>query len=199
MHQSLIDRSAYRPDRGQPFLGRLSLARGRVHEVCGPARHTLALMIAQACAGPVFWLGTGWAGGGVHGPGMARFIDPGRVTFVTANRALDVLWTMEEALRSGAVPLVIADVPDPVGLTPIRRMHLAAETGGGRALGVVLTPEGRSAGVESRWSLTGAHGESEAWHLSRLRDRQAPPRDWRVAITAQGCVLGPPPAASQAR
>lgn len=191
MHQSLIDRRTYRPNRGQPFLERLSLARGRVHEICGPARHTLALIVAGAMTGPVFWCRPGWGVDRLHGPGMTRFLDPGRVTFIAAERPQDLLWTMEEVLRAGVVPLVVADLPGPVALTPMRRMHLAAETGGGRALGVVLTPEGASAGAESRWSFGFAHGAQEGWRLSRLRDRQEPPRAWRVGVKDGGFALGP--------
>ncbi len=119
--------------------------------------------------GPVFWVLPDWTPPArPHGPGMVRFLDPpGRVTFVHANRPEDILWTLEEVLRAGVVPpLVVGDLPGPPGLTPpVRRMHLAAEAGGGEALGgLILTPPEGAAqgGVESRWRMTPDHSPPRA-------------------------------------
>lgn len=166
-HPALLDRRPHRPDPGQGFLGGLTLARGRVHEICGAARWSAALMIAGGMQGPILWVRPAWDHGHLHGAGMMRFLDPGRVIFVDAPRAPEVLWTMEEALRAGAVPLVVGEMPGPVGLTPMRRMQLACETGsetagetgGTGALGLLLTPEGVSPGAESRWRMIPTHGQ----------------------------------------
>jgi protein ImuA len=166
---------------GVRFLGRLAMARGRVHEICGSARWTLALIVAAACQGEVIWITPAWATDRLNGDGVTGLIRPGRLVFVTPRQAEDLLWCAEEALRSGAVPLVVADMPGPPELTPIRRLHLAAEAGaerGASPLGIVLTPEGAAAGVESRWAFAQAeHG----WRLERLRTRIAPPKTWHVA------------------
>jgi protein ImuA len=91
------------------------------------------------------------------------------------------------------VPLVVAELTDPPGLTPVRRLHLAAETGAeksGRApLGLLLTPgDGGAAGVETRWRLDPAHGRTTGWRLRRLRARDAPPGEWAVARGADGAA-----------
>jgi len=181
---------------GMPFLGDLMLAHTRAHEFCGPARRTLALMLARAIEGPVFWITPGWSYDRLNGEGLSSFIDPGRITFVTPSRAEDMLWSMEEALRAGCVPLVVCDCPGVPGLTSVRRLHLAAETAlkeqQNRPVGLLLCPgNGGAQGVESRWHMAPAHHEDtqDRWRLSRRRDRLAPPMSWRVTMVAGNFVL----------
>jgi len=170
----------------QVFLAELSLRLGRVHEFCGNARRTLAMVLAQETRGPVFWIVPGWMPDRLNPEGMLQFVDPGRFTFLMPRRPEDLLWCMEEILRSGGVALVVADIPAPPALTPIRRLHLAAETGAVegkvRPLGLILTPgDGGAQGVESRWYMAGAHGAEQAgWVLSRVRARSEPVKSWAV-------------------
>ena len=177
---------------GQDGMG---LAAGRTHEGCGPARHTLALWLAARMQRDIVWVGTDWAQDRLHMDGVSAWVDPGRFIFVAAKRAEDVLWTLEEALRSGAAPLVVGDLPAPPGLTQVRRMHLAAETGGKEGphvpLGLLLTPDmGGAQGVESRWHLApGHHTAPGLWRLSRLRARTAPEATWTITRPKTGAAL----------
>lgn len=189
----LLTRSSHRRTKAPAvtFLNDLALERARVHEFCGTARRRLALKLAGALSGPVFWIRPAWGTAQLHAEGMVGLADPSRFIFMTPKRAEDLLWTMEEALRAGLVPLVVADLQGPPGLTAVRRLHLAAETGAadGRVapLGLILTPEkGGAPGVESRWSLTTEHGSGgeEAWALARLRARMQPEKSWRLTGAA---------------
>lgn len=194
MSTPLLTRARYTEPPGLPFLGDLTLAGARVHEFCGPARRTLALMAARQLQGPVFWIRTKWQGDRLHGPGITRFIDPSRLTFITPKRLEDCLWSMEECLRAGCVPLVVTELPDPPVLTPIRRLHLAAEAGakrGTRALGLILLPgDGGAQGVETRWYCAPTHiPDADSWHLQRRRARIAPPAAWDVEWRTEGPEL----------
>jgi protein ImuA len=194
--QSLM-RKHHRPQAQQPLLDGLTLARARVHEFCGNARRTLAMMLARQMQGPVFWIEPGWARDRLNPDGMVDFANPGRVTFLAPRRPEDLLWSMEEILRTGAVALVVADLPAPPALTPVRRLHLAAENGardGALApLGLLLCPgDGGAQGIESRWHMAQAHqGDAPGWTLTRTRARAEPVKAWRVGPAGSGEHLAP--------
>lgn len=196
----LLDRKSHRRRAapGVRFLDDLSLDRGRVHEFCGLARRRLALMVAGALQGPVFWIRPAWNPVRLNPEGMLKLADPSRFIFVNPKRSEDLLWVMEETLRAGLVPLTVVDLPEPPGLTPVRRLHLAAETGAAEGttvpLGLILTPgTGGAPGVETRWSLVPAHGEagSERWKLCRLRARMQPEAHWQLVGSKAGPKLAP--------
>lgn len=191
------------PDQPLPGGLGLSLARGRVHELCGPARTSLAALILGESQGPVLWISPGWVPERLYPPGLAELADPGRILFARARRPEDLLWSMEEALRSGAVPLVLTELPAPPALTPVRRLHLAAETGAEAArhagrlppLGLLLTPhKGGAQGIESRWHMAHAPSGStliqrhSAWILHRLRARMAPEARFQLSRRAAGAT-----------
>ncbi|HBG97727.1 MAG TPA: hypothetical protein DDY29_03040 [Rhodobacteraceae bacterium] len=191
---------------GIPLVaGGPALTAGRVHEGCGPARHALALMLARGLAGPVLWIRPGWHPEAPNPDGIWPFIDPARLLLAAPGRVPDLLWCMEEALRAGCVPLVVADLPDPPGLTPVRRLHLAAESAvqgsGQRVLGLLLTPgEGGAPGVESRWHMAPRHQPgATGWQLERRRARMAPPAAWTVTRTGRRFACAPAPAPAPAR
>ncbi len=194
-----------RPYPVQPFPGGLGLGllRGRVHEFCGPARVALAAMILRESQGTVIWIAPNWQSDRLYTAGLVAYADPARLIFARAQRAEDLLWSAEEALRSGVAPIVVAELPEPPGLTPVRRLHLAAEAGSDLArhrghlppLGLILTPAmGGAQGVESRWHLAARPSgttlitDRAAWTLSRLRARMEPPAAWAVTREAGGRI-----------
>ncbi len=171
------------------------LARARAHEVAGPARVTFAILAAARLAGPVLWLQPSWAAERPMGDGLSVFLDPGRLVFGRARTATEILWAAEETLRTGLMPLVVAELPAPPGLTAVRRLHLAAEAGmaqAGAPLALLLTPgDGGAPGVETRWHIAAAPGwagdGTPHWRLRRARARMAPERTWEVRLRG-GCL-----------
>jgi protein ImuA len=159
---------------------------------------------------PIWWISPAWQADQLHADGVAQFISPGRLMLLRPKRAEDVLWCLEEILRSGTAGLAVADIPGLPGLTAVRRLHLAAETGAGLGklapIGLILTPgPGGAQGVESRWYMASdhpseggegtefqpdkahfaqAHGGPARWLRERRRARMDPPRNWRVYLRA---------------
>jgi len=190
MTTQLLTRRKHRPRSGQPLIDDLELKKGRLHECCGSARHLFALLMIAQTEGPVFWISPSWMPDALNPDGMVDLVDPARFIFVTPQRPEDILWTLEEILRSDVVPIAVADIPGLPGLTSVRRLHLAAETGGAKGdhlpTGLILTPGmGGAQGVESRWHLTPAHKPGiEGWALKRLRSRTDPVREWKLGRDA---------------
>jgi protein ImuA len=179
MEHPLLSRCPHHGGPTVPLMEGVALPAARVHEACGRARRSFAMMLGRATRGHIYWIATPWAADPLNAEGAAPFLDPARITFLSPNRPEDVLWCMEEILRSGAVPLVVADIPGFPGLTPVRRMHLAAETGLDVGLcqpvGLLLTPgDGGAQGVETRW------------RMDRLRARTAPQKRWSVRYDKAG-------------
>lgn len=134
----------------------------------------------------MIWIGRRHSPDQLNPCGMASILPPAEVIFATADRPDDSLWAMEEALRSGAAPIVVADLPEPPAMTPVRRLHLAAESGAEagmcRPLGLLLTPgAGGAPGIETRFSCDAAHAPGQTgWRIERLRARMLPPKVWRL-------------------
>ena len=185
MPTQLLNHAPHRPRPQVTIYDGIALDYGRTHEACGPARRTFALWLAAATTGPVLWISPAWEVDQLNPDGMMDFTCPSRFLFLHASRQDDLLWATEEALRAGQVPLVVTDLPAPPGLKPIRRLHLAAQSGarhGSAPLGLLLTPgNGGAAGIESLWHLAPDHaGLQRQWLLKRLRARTLPPRSWQL-------------------
>lgn len=164
----------------------------RLHECCGPARHGFALWLAAQIGGAVLWVAPRGRTEHLNPDGMSALADPGQAVFVETKRDDDALWVLEEALRSGALGLVVGDLPGPPGLRAVRRLHLAAQEGASHGihqpLGLILTPgDGGAPGIETRWHMTQAHTSRAArWQLERRRARSLPPKTWILGPGSQG-------------
>lgn len=153
------------------------------------------MMLAGYLDGPVMWVSPNWATDRLNPAGMLPFANPGRFTFITPSATEDLQWTMEEVLRSGAVPLVVCEMQIPPALTPVRRLHLAAEngakTGAYNPIGLILTQgDGGAQGVETRLRMVPTYlTEGTGWTLTRLRARTEPVKTWQVTSQKNGFEL----------
>ncbi len=198
----LIDTGASGRAHGEADAPTLVL--GRAHEATGPARRVMAALAAGRLTGPVLWILRPGAHEALHPQGLAPFFDPSRLVIARPLRAEDTLWSAEEALRSGACPLVIAELDMAPGLTPMRRLNLAAEagrvaTGSNRRrrapLMMVLFARGAGSGAaETRWRVDPAPGwtteeiagGAPRWRLERVKDKAGRPAAWEVAQPRAG-------------
>ena len=177
------------------------LAWGSLHELAPAAPLHLgaaagfALALA-VCAGErkhSLWIQPDFAGqeaGNLYGPGLTALGLPmERLLLLRVARAVDVLWAMEEALKSGVLATVIAELTDDgpaADLTATRRLALAARDGGG--LGFLLrhriSPEPSAAAT--RWDIAAAPSIADAFGglgrtaftLSLVKNRRGPLGRW---------------------
>lgn len=109
--------------------------------------------------------------GALYGPALAPLgLDATRLIKVRVRRLEDALWTIEEALRSQAVSVIIARL-DEVLLTPARRLSLAAQDGRTPCLIVSGHDRPGMAATMSRWRV----GPALGWPATNA---QAMPDGW---------------------
>ncbi|MDO5658603.1 MAG: hypothetical protein Q4G36_09815, partial [Paracoccus sp. (in: a-proteobacteria)] len=143
----------------------------RVHEAFGPGRHVFALFQAARAGGDVIWVRPAHLVESLMPEGMPPKV-AARLILVTPRSELDLLWSVEEALRSG-LGLVIAEPEKPLSLTAGRRLQLAAEAGGkaGGATGLMLIREGAgSPAAETRWECRPKAGDSTGHHWGLIKN-----------------------------
>lgn len=126
------------------------LRAARAHEVCGPGSVFFALAQCAQSTGTVLWVREGWKADTLNPTGFGFMLDPQRLLLANVPDQTDGLAITEEALRSGALDLVIIELDKPVSFTAGRRLQLAAKTGKTTAL--MLIPEGMgNNAAETRW------------------------------------------------
>jgi protein ImuA len=121
-------------------------------------------------------------GGQLYAPALARMgFDPGQIIVVTPQHRAAVLWAMEEGLRSGALAAVVGQIDD-IGLTPARRLALAAAATNTPCLLVATARAGPVAAVATRWRIGPLPGGPQlSWT----------PGAWRLALTLERCRSRP--------
>jgi len=166
------------------------LAPAALHEAvpAAPGDVTPALGFAAALLGraartaPVLWCRSRRD---LYAPGLkALGLDAGNLVVVEASKDRELLWAMEEGLRSGALAAVLGEIRE-LSVTAARRLQLAAEEGGTLAL---LAHGGAAPVALTRWRVAAAasrhpHGAwpgAACWQIELLRCRGGPAGQWLV-------------------
>lgn len=186
-------------DEALPWGG---LPRAALHEVLavdsGAAAGFCAGLLARLAGGTgtVLWCRRGY-GRRLYGPGLAAFgLDPARLIVVRGRNATDVLWVMEEALRSGTLAAVLGEA-EGLSVTAARRLQLAAEGGATAALLLRAGDDESASPAVTRWRVAAAPASKAGgrpgvgwprWRIDLLKCRSAAgavagPRSWLVEWT----------------
>lgn len=121
----------------------------RVHEVAGPAAVSFAVGCAGQVDGHALWIHESRLTERVN-PVAVEGFNPSHLLFAQTRGQDDSLAVAEDALREGALPLVVVHITAPLSLLEGRRLQLAAKAGG--TTGLCLIPEGMgSPAAETRW------------------------------------------------
>lgn len=116
-------------------------------------------------------------------------LDPDHILFVTTSNEKETLWVMEEALKCGALSVVVSELCD-LTFTTSRRLQLAVEQS--KVTGFVLRYKHRrliTNACVSRWQISSLPSESiddlpgigfPKWKVELLRIRNGYPDVWHV-------------------
>jgi protein ImuA len=160
------------------------------------AAQGFAVALAAQSRGSVLWVETDFArmeNGAPYGPGLAfSGLALDRLVLLTVPRSIDVLWAMEEALRSREVMTVIGEVPDDHTLDDgpaTRRLSLTARDSGGFGLLLRQRPSPAASAAATRWQVAAAPGAQDqfgglgriTFALSLTKNRNGPCGHWLIA------------------
>ena len=178
---------------GQPARFPFGLGESGVHEICEAQHGDLAaltgfaLTAAQLRDAPLLWISHASLArdhGGILQAGTAqlRALQAPLLT-VSAHKRIEALWIIEEAIRSNAVGLVIAEL-DGADFTASRRLTLASSRHGVPVILLMPYTRNGSTAATARWRVSprpsapnrydaNAPG-SARWHAVLERTRQSP-------------------------
>ncbi len=168
------------PEPQQPSI--FALATARMHEVMGAGWYSFALFQATKHTGTLFWIAPEKSVQTLLPTGLPRSVTH-RLHLIRPKNERDLLWSIEETLRSAAVDLVIAEPQKPLSLTAGRRMQLAAEKG--QTTGLIFVQEGQGSNAcETRWKchpLAARYGNLTLHHWQLIKNKSGIIGDWTVS------------------
>jgi protein ImuA len=131
-------------------------------------------------------------GHGLRPLGIAR----DRFLTVTLKRAVNLFWTMEEALKSGALSLVLGDAaPQHCTLTVTRRLSLASAKGKSAGFLIFAAPHNEATSSQTRWRVKTEMSHpppfepqapgAPVWTVSLLKARSGRQGSWTLTWQEQ--------------
>ncbi|MCW1956741.1 hypothetical protein [uncultured Lentibacter sp.] len=171
-----------RTDISFPF----PLKRACVHEACGNGALGFAAISAALEREQMLWIRERWRSDMVNPVGLTAYLDPALMVLAQVASQTEALAVAEEALRDGAMPLVIVELTRPVTLTAGRRLQLAAQAG--KTTGLCLLPEGMGSNAAStRWRCSSVFdsqdSDSTLMHWELIKNKSGTLCDWYVRWT----------------
>ncbi|MEO6547951.1 MAG: Error-prone repair protein ImuA, partial [Ferruginibacter sp.] len=137
--------------------------------------------------GATLWIS---ASRNIFPPGLKFFgINPDKVIFIDIQKVKDILWVMEEALKTEGLAAVICEIEE-ISFTASRRLQLAVEQS--RVTGFLLRRNPRNLSTTacvSRWKISSLPsalpGEMPGvgfprWNVELLKVRNGYPGTWQV-------------------
>ncbi|CAN5293552.1 hypothetical protein BH10PSE2_BH10PSE2_22490 [soil metagenome] len=128
---------------------------GQVRDMAGAFVFSLSRLAAKDTRPVLVAAGRAWRAeqGRPYGPGLGNAgLRETRLILVEGRTEADLLWTMEQALRSGAVSAVVGTV-ETASLAQTRRLEFAARDGEASAILLRQTQGGLNA-ARRRWRVT---------------------------------------------
>jgi protein ImuA len=145
---------------------------------------------------------TGSEGGRLYAPGLhALGLDPDRIGLAEVRSAADALRVVDEALRSGAVAAVLADLAQAprLDLSVPRRFNLSARRTGALALMLTRDLDATSAAL-TRWRVEPRPSRGRRRRLGRptfglclARNRLGPTGEWTLEWDSDDRLFRPAP------
>lgn len=181
------------PWRGLPLAALHEIENAGVRDEDGAAVTFLAGILARlAPARPVLWC---LQSADLHAPGLALAgLDARRLVLLRAPNEREILWAMEEGLRSRALAAVVGEI-EMLSTSASRRLQLAAESVGvtgfvlHRSAGPHFRIRAAASAAVTRWRVAALPSVPVAgepgigrprWRVEMLRCRGGMPASWDV-------------------
>ena len=142
------------------FLPNLFLKRGKIHQITGSARFTLALIIGKVIQDQIIWIRLERSNEILYPEGVSDWITLNDLIMVNTENEEDSLWVMEEFLKSGVSSIVFCQLNKLPKYVNLRRLTLSTKRSKEENKSI-LPPTGvivssfdhPISGVESRWNI----------------------------------------------
>lgn len=174
----------------QTLVGGLHLFQANSASQAGAVAGFLFALLRYLHSSKIMWVSQRTVcsnGGVIYGPGLLESgFPPDRLLFVEASRSRDVLWALEEGLRSKAVQAVVGEFAgdlNAIDLTTTRRLALRSEAA---RVPVYLAPIAGEVGAtaaRTRWRVSSAPScpargpallGDPSWALDLTKNRSGP-------------------------